>query len=196
MPRSRSRSSIEGALVALSLAGLLLTSACSDDGSSCGPGGAAADGITVTIGGETVRYRGFTSSVNNDCTLSGSGVISTTIQGVQADAGATMALCMPRPDLLGAEPAPLSANHVPPEPTDRVQLFDVGVALAGGCTAALVVGATPSGSASFGGYCAGGTDPAGYALTLNGTAPVMVTCPSGTTAATATLAGTAAIVAE
>ena len=41
-----------------------------------GPGAAPAAGITLTVGGETVTYGGFTSSVNNDCTITGSGVIS------------------------------------------------------------------------------------------------------------------------
>lgn len=192
MPRSRFPSNTEGALV---LAALCLA-ACSDD-ATCGPGSAPADGITVTIGAETVRYASFTSSVNNDCTLAGSGVISTTIQGVQTGGTAALALCMPRPDLLGADASALSANHIPPEAADRVQLFDVSVMLAGNCTARLEVGAIPTGTASFGGYCADGTDPAGYALTLAGAAPVVVTCPAGpTTQATATLAGTAAIVAQ
>jgi hypothetical protein len=192
-PRSGTRSSTE-LLACAALAAL--AAACSDDDAACGPGNAAADGITVTIGAETVHYGMFTSSVNNDCTLAGSGVISTTIQGRQSGATSALSLCLPRPDLLGGDAAPLSANHVPPEAADRVQLFDVSVTLAGGCTAHLEVGAVPSGTASFGGYCAGGTDPAGYAITLAGSAPVSVTCPAGTTTMTATLAGTAAVVAQ
>lgn len=192
MPRSPFRSSTE---VVVALCAAMSLAACSDDDGSCGPGGAAADGITVTIGGETLRYGGFTSSVNNDCTLAGSGVISTTIQGTQQGGSAQLSLCLPRPDLLGGA-APLSANHVPPTADDRVQLFDVSATLSTGCTARLVVAATPTGTATFDGYCAGGTDPAGYALTLAGTAPVTVTCPAGPSETTATLAGTAAVVAE
>lgn len=193
MPPSRSRSSIEASAVLGLLAAM--AAACSDD-AACGPGAAPGNGVTVTIGAETVRYQGFTSSVNNDCTLAGSGVISTTIQGSQEGGAAALSLCLPRPDLLDAAPAPLSANQVPPAASDRVQLFDVSVVLAGGCTARLVLGAVPTGTARFGGYCAGGTDPAGYALTLAGTTPVTVTCPAGTTTAIATLAGTTAVVAE
>lgn len=192
--RSRFRSSTERALGVAALA--LAAAACSDD-ATCGPGSAPADGITVTIGAETVRYGSFTSSVNNDCTPAGNPVISTTIQGVQQGGTAAISLCMPRPDQLGAEPSPLTGNHVPPLAADLVQLFDVSVMLAGGCTARLEIGAIPSGTASFGGYCAGGTDPAGYALTLSGAAPVVVTCPAGpATTMTATLAGTAAIDAQ
>src|SRR5262245_28309449 len=102
-PVSRSRSSTEALANALALAAL---AGCSDDDATCGPGNAAADGITVTIGAETVRYGAFTSSVNNDCTIAGSGVISTTIQGMQVGAGSAMSFCLPRPDLLGAEPSP------------------------------------------------------------------------------------------
>lgn len=191
MLASRFRSSIDAA----ALVALVALAGCSDD-DSCGPGAAAADGIAVTIGAETIRYGAFTSSVNNDCTLAASGVISTTIQGVQVGSSSAMALCLPRPDLLGATPAPLTGNHVPPLESDRVQVFDVSATLAGGCTARLVVGATPAGTAAFTGYCDGGADPAGYALVLDGTAPVTVTCPSGTSEMTATLAGTAAVVAE
>lgn len=198
MSRSRSRSSTES-LAAAALA--LALAACADDGgTSCGFGAAPPNGITATIDGEVIRYTSFTSSVNNDCTLFDSGVISITIQGVQE--GVTpdppnMALCLPRPDLLGSSPSPLAPSRVPPDPSDRVQLFDVSAVTAAGCTVTQEVATTPTGTAAFDGYCEGGTSDVGYALTLDGSVPVVVTCtgmPARTT--TAFLAGTAAIVAE
>lgn len=217
MSPSRSRSSTE-AIAAVAAVAALLLAACADDApppidapvdapidapidtaSVCGPGGAAPDGITATIDGKEARYQMFTSSVNNDCTIGGSGVISITIQGVQQGQASTIALCLPRPDLLGAEPSPLAPSRVPPDPADRVQLFDVSAMIgsASGCTVMLVPGSTPTGTARFDGYCEGGTHPAGYALTLAGSADVTVTCPGGQpNRTTATLAGTAAVVAE
>ncbi|MEZ4403455.1 MAG: hypothetical protein R3B06_25745 [Kofleriaceae bacterium] len=166
---------------------------CADDAPSCGPGTAAADGITLTIDGEAVAFTGFTASVNNDCTVAGAGVISVSVHATQVGSAAPLTLCLPRPDLLGTTAVPLAPSRVPPLAEDRVQVIDASAALAGGCTAALTPAGLPVGTASFTGYCGGGTDPAGYALTVSGTVPVMVTCPAGTTTATGTLAGTAAV---
>lgn len=196
MQPSPSRSRIDrGAPIAV--AALLVATAlvgCSDD-ATCGPGSAAADGLAVTIGGETVRFAGFTASANNDCSIAGSGVISVSIHGTQAGAAAPLTLCLPRPDLLAATPVPLVPGRVPPQADDRVQVIDASAALAGGCTAALDPAQAPSGTAAVAGYCGDGTDHAGFALTLTGTVPVLITCPAGTTAGTANLTGTVAVTA-
>jgi hypothetical protein len=190
MQPSRSRSSIEP-VVALAVAALA-AAACSDD-ATCGPGAIGATGLTLTIGAETVTYGGFTASANNDCTIAGSGVISVSVHGAQVGGSAALTLCLPRPDLLGAEAAPLAASRVPPLADDRVQVIDASAALAAGCTAAIDPTLAPAGTARFDGYCADGADPAGYALSLTGTVPVRVTCPGGTTAMTATLGGAVAV---
>src|SRR5688572_29815149 len=99
MPRSPFRSPTELLLVLSAAAAL---AGCSDD-DSCGPGSAPAAGITLTVGGETVTYDGFTASENNDCTVQGSGVISVSVHGSQAGGSQALTLCLPRPDLLGVE---------------------------------------------------------------------------------------------
>ena len=181
-------------LAAAVLAAAAALAGCSDD-ATCGPGAAAADGLAVTIGGETVHVGGFTASANNDCSIAGSGVISVSIHGTQVGAAAPLTLCLPRPDLIGATPVPLVPGRVPPLADDRAQVIDASATLAGGCTAALDPAMAPTGTAQVAGYCGAGTDPAGFALTLTGTVPVQITCPSGTTAGTAQLAGTVAVTA-
>lgn len=193
MPPSPSRSSIERVAAASLAIAALAAAGCSDD-ATCGPGAVGASGLTLTVGGETVTYGGFTASVNNDCTIAGSGVISVSVHGTQVAGASALTLCLPRPDLLGAEAAPLAPSRVPPLAEDRVQVIDASATLAGGCTAAIDPTLAPSGTARFDGYCADGADPAGYALTLTGTVPVRVTCGGGgPTAMTATLGGAAAV---
>lgn len=192
MPPSRSPSSTDLLPALLLAVGALAATGCSDD-ATCGPGAAGAAGLTLTVGAETVTYGGFTASVNNDCTIAGSGVISVSVHGTQVGGTAALTLCLPRPDLLGADPVPLAPSRVPPQADDRVQVIDASATLAAGCTAAIDPTLAPAGTAGFTGYCADGADPAGYALALTGTVPVRVTCPAGTTAMTATLGGAAAV---
>ena len=192
MPPSPSRSSIERLAARLLAVGALAAAGCSDD-ATCGPGAVGASGVTLTIGSETITYGGFTASVNNDCTIAGSGVISVSVHGTQVAGAAALTLCLPRPDLLGAEAAPLAPSRVPPLAEDRVQVIDASASLSAGCTAAIDPTLAPAGTARFDGYCAGGADPAGYALTLTGTLLVRVTCASGTTAMSATLGGAVAV---
>lgn len=191
MPPSPCRSSTDVRVVAAALVALA-AGACSDD-AVCGPGAAPADGMIVSIGTDAVTYGGFTASANNDCTIAGSGVISVSVHGTQVGGGAALTLCLPRPDLLGPEAAPLAPSRVPPLATDRVQVIDASATFASGCTAALDPTLTPVGAATFAGYCADGADPAGYALTINGSLPLRVTCPSGTTPMSATITGTVAV---
>lgn len=183
-------SSTDVALVVVLSAAL---AGCSDDGTSCGPGDAPADGITLTVGGETVTYGSFTASVNNDCTDFASGVISVSIHGSQIGGTGALTLCLPRPDLIGAEAVPFSPTRLPPAAGDRLQLVDASATLAGGCTVARDAAATPAASATFTGYCGGGADPAGYALGLDGAVNLMRTCPGGGDAVTAAVAGAAAV---
>ena len=183
------------AWIAASVAALALAlAACSDDGGpSCGPGPAPVAGITVIVGGETVTYGGFAASVNNDCTIQGSGVISVSVHGTQVGGTGALTLCLPRPDLLGADAVPFAPTRLPPDAADRVQLVDLSATLAAGCTIARDPAGVPAATAAFAGYCAGGTDPAGYALTLAGTVGVKKTCAGGTTDAAGAVAGTVAV---
>lgn len=183
------RSSIE--LAGAALAALALT-ACSDD-ATCGPGTTPAAGITLTVGAETITYGGFTASVNNDCTIAGSGVISVSVHGAQVGGAAPLTLCLPRPDLLGSGAVALAPSRVPPAADDRVQVIDASASLAAGCTATIDVSMAPTGTARFDGYCGDGDDPAGYALSLTGSLPLVVTCGGIPTAMTGTLGGAAAV---
>jgi hypothetical protein len=51
----------------------------------------------------------------------------------------------------------------------------------------------PSGTARFLGYCDGGENPAGYALEISGTVPLVRTCGATMDNVTGTLAGTVAV---
>ena len=189
MYRSPFRSPTE-LLIALSAAAAL--AGCSDD-DSCGPGSAPAAGVTLTVGGETVTYGGFTASENNDCTVQGSGVISVSVHGSQTGGSQALTLCLPRPDLLGAEAVALVPSRPTPLADDRAMVIDSSASLAGGCTVMKDVTMMPSGTARFIGYCDGGTNAAGSALELTGTVPLVRTCGATMDNVTGTLAGTVAV---
>ncbi len=191
MPRSPFPSRTELTLVAAALAALSV--GCPGDDDSCGPGGAPAAGITLTVGGETITYGEFTASVNNDCTISGSGVISVSVHGSQTGGSQALTLCLPRPDLLGVEPVLLVPSRVPPLADDRAMVIDSSAALAAGCTVQKDVTMAPSGTARFVGYCDSGAHPSGYALELTGTVPLVRTCGATMDNVIGTLAGTVAV---
>ena len=88
---------------------------------------------------------------------------------------------------------PFAPTRLPPDPADRAQLIDASATLAAGCTLARDPAAAPAATAAFAGYCAGGADPAGYALTLDGSVGLRRTCPAGPDAVTGTVAGTVAV---
>jgi hypothetical protein len=196
--RSRTDAGPASALaVALGLGGAAVLAGCSDD-DSCGPGMAAADGLTLTVGSETVTYGSFTAGANNDCRLSTApdGVISVTVEGAQVGGTFPFVLCLPRPDLLGADPFPLAPSRPTPIESDRVMLVDASASLAGGCTIAKDVTQMPSGTARFLGYCDGGTNRAGYAIELDGTVPLIRTCGATMENVSGTIAGTVAVIVE
>jgi hypothetical protein len=193
MRRSPSPSRTELLLV---VAGAAAYAGCSSDDDSCGPGGAPAAGITLTVGGEAVTYGAFTAGINNDCTINGSGVISVSVHGSQTGGSSPLTLCLPRPDLLGAEAVPLVPSRVPPMADDRAMVIDSSAALAGGCTVQKDLAMPPSGTARFLGYCDGGTNAAGYALELTGTVPLVRTCGAMVDNVTGMLSGTVAVALE
>ena len=177
------------------LAAAFALASCSDDGPSgtCGPGDAPAAAFTVAIGGETVTYGGFTASINNDCTDFASGVISMTIHATQVGGTGNLTLCLPRPDLVGDAPVAWAPTRLPPDPADRLQLVDASATLAGGCTVARDQAAVAGGALTFSGYCDGGTDPAGFAITVSSTLGLRRTCPAGTESVVGTATGTVAV---
>ena len=84
-------------------------------------------------------------------------------------------------------------SRTPPLADDRAQVIDVSGALTSGCTIMKDPAGTPTGTATFTGYCKGGTDPAGYAVTLAGDIPLRRTCSGTTDAVTGTLGGQVAV---
>jgi hypothetical protein len=154
-----------GAFATLALAG------CGDE--VCGPGDAPPDGVVASVAGETIRYGGFTSSPNNDCTPPGAQATSLTVDGRQLDPQPSgsygITLCIPRPgDLNGA----LVTLGDP----DRLQLIDIYAELADGCLVQFDRTGQLSGTASFEGFCGDGTDPAGYAIAFDAGVPVTRMC--------------------
>jgi len=166
----------------------------------CGAGDAPATGIVVAGDGDSFTYGDFAAGANNDCPAADApgGVVSLTVFGAQSDpAGAAfVTLCLPRPDLIEAGIAyDLSPDVQPVPASDRVQLIDVDADHADDCTWSLA--GAPTGTASFEGLCAGGTDPAGFALTLDGAATVTVACPAmPDREVEVTLTGTVAVAAQ
>ena len=184
--------SLATAAVSLALAAL---GACGDDGGPvCGPGDAPADGLTLTIDGEAITFGGFTASVNNDCTIAASGVISVSIHGQQVGGAGAITLCLPRPDLIdeGADIAIVGAR-LPPDAADRVQLVDASATLASGCTVLRDPAVAPAATARFLGYCGDGSGASGYALGWRGTVPLRRSCPAGMDAISGTAGGRVAV---
>jgi hypothetical protein len=157
---------------------LAVLAGCPGDDAVCGFGDAPVDGIVVAGGGDSFEYGGFQAGQNNDCPAE-DGVVSVTVFGGQVDpAGAAfVTLCLPRPDLIESGTAyPLTPDVQPVPDTDRVQVIDVDADHADDC--AWSINGAPSGTASFEGLCADGADPAGFALTLDGSITLREDCPA------------------
>ena len=159
-------------MMRISLSAILLcvSLGCGDD-EVCGPGEAAADGVTIEVGGQTITHGDFTSSPNNDCPDPGGGPTSLTIEGKQTSpaGSAVLTLCVPSPDEIGAAPIPLAGD-------DRIQIIDVGGEI-DGCRLFRDPAQPASGTITFFGYCDDGLSPDGYALELSGTVPGRRACP-------------------
>jgi hypothetical protein len=189
MPHSpiHSKTSQSWTLVALTAA----VAGCSDDAATCGPGDALAAGLTLNVAGETAMFGAFTASVNNDCTIADSGVISVSVHGSQIGSGFPVTFCLPRPDLLGATPVALVPSRTPPMAEDRVQVIDTSAMLSSGCTVMKDVEGDITGTATFDGYCE--TSSLGYALSVTGEVPLIRTCGATTDSVVGTLGGRVAV---
>jgi hypothetical protein len=177
------------------LLAIALLAGCS--GPPCGPGAEVGSEITVTAGGVTLEFGNFTSSANNDCSVAGSPT-SLTIDGVQTSPdqpGFFLTLCLPRPDQIDDQSAPLVPGQIPPGADDLVQVINVNGDLGGGCTLALDSSGVFAAAAHFGGYCGDGLDPAGYAMELTGALPGTRTCAGVGETVSIELGGVAAVTA-
>jgi hypothetical protein len=178
--------------IAIAAAAIAALAACGDD-TDCGPGDAPASGITVATPDGAITYGAFTSSPNNDCTPADGQLTSLTVDGVQQQPTPVgmftphLALCITRPERTGADPVPFGLTD-----DDPINLVSVN-AEAGGCTFALDRSTAPEATATFTGYCADGSDPAGYAIELAGSVTLARTCGADIDTVTVELGGAAAV---
>jgi hypothetical protein len=178
-------------LLCLSSTSLLCVAGCSDD--TCGPGSAAADGLTVTGAGVALTYGAMGAGLNNDCPdlISPPPVpTSVTVHGLQTGAAdqRRFTLCIPRPDTLTKQTMPLV--HDTNTGID-VRLVDLQ-GMDASCTYTL--GNTVTGTVKTSGLCGNGADNAGFALTIDATVQLNRECMSDTI--DVQLSGTVAVAAD
>lgn len=176
-------------LLFLSSTSLLCFVACSDDGGSCGPKGAAVYGLTVSNGSDVnMTYGNLTSSANNDCPdpAAPTGVISLTLSGQQSGGTGIITFCIPRPDLLTSAPGRLGFD---------VKIIDL-TGDANSCTLKIDSTSVPSGNVTSDGMCKNGQDKAGYALAFNGHIVFTRTCNGTNDSVPAQLSGTVAVASQ
>jgi hypothetical protein len=182
MSRCRFRSATSLALA------LALAPGCSDD--DCGPGSAPAAGLVASGSAVTLTYGNLRSTVGNDCPSAGApeGVISLTIESTQTDGSGLFTLCIGRPDQLAERAQSLGCDL----PGVAARIIDF-TGTAGGCTLALDDEAPVTGDATSAGMCGNGDDPAGFALTVTGTATLTRTCGTTIDSVAVTLNGRVAV---
>jgi hypothetical protein len=188
MSRSRFRSATSCALqigtaCALALAG------CSDD-PTCGAGNAPDTGLVASGSGVTLTYGNLRSTVGNDCPSPGApaGVISLTIESSQTDGTGLFTLCVGRPDLLADDAQSLGCDL----PGIAARIIDF-TGTAGGCSFVFDDEAPVTGDATSTGLCGNGDDPAGFALTVGGSATVIRTCGTTVDSVVVNLSGRVAV---
>ena len=172
-------------LCLLSTSLLLALGGCSDD--TCGPGGAAADGLVASASGVTLTYGAMDGGLNNYCPdpAAPAGVVSLTVHGTQTDGTGQITLCIPRPDTISKQTMPLGPDVS--SGTD-VRLVDLE-GMAAGC--AFTLGNTVTGTVKTSGLCGNGADNAGFALTIDATVQLDRACMTDTI--DVQLAGTIAV---
>lgn len=168
--------------------GALGAPGCGDD--DCGPGGASATGLTVSSAEVALAYGGLSALAGNDCPDpdAPAGVVSLSIEGRTADDTGLVTLCIPRPDRLMEAGRTLGL----PLSTADVQIFDLTGATAG-CTYALDTTRPPLGTATGTGVCSNGTDPAGFAIEIDGNVSLRRTCGPTIDLVAVALAGRVAV---
>lgn len=170
------RSSLTSRLLFLSSISLLLFLAgCpSDDDPTCGPNGAPGSGIVAGDVDITITYGNLEAGINNDCPDADApeGVVSVSIHGVQVDGIGLLTLCISRPDLIATQEQALG----PDVPGSAVHVVDV-TGTFDNCTYELDPNRIPTGKATTSGMCGvNGDDPAGFALTLDGSVGLLRMC--------------------
>jgi hypothetical protein len=170
----------------LFLLAISVLAACGDDGSSsCGPGGAASDGLTAGNGSDvSLVYENLTSGQNHDCPDSSqTAVESITIIGSQKDGTGLINFCIPRPDKLEQGNVQLGSD---------VHVTDV-TGDANGCTFTLNSTTVPLGTVGSIGLCDNGGNTAGFALVFAGNLVLSRDCSGTTDNVPVQLVGTVAV---
>lgn len=145
--------------------------------------------LTASNADVTLTYGNLSSLSGNDCPdpSAPSGVISLSIEGAQVGGTGLVTFCIGRPDLL-EEGRTLGSTAS----MGQIRVVDFS-GMANGCTFALDSAMPPAGMAKGTGVCKNGTDPAGFALELNGTVNVRRTCGTAIDTIALTLAGKVAV---
>jgi len=168
-----------------------LAAGCSSD-ASCGPGGAPSAGAVTSATGVALTFGGFVGGANNDCPATGApaGVVSLTIHGTQTDGTGQLTLCVSRPDLLTERSQALGGDA-----SAEVRVVDLDGTTTG-CSYAADPATPVTGTASSSGLCGNGSDPAGFALVLDGALALTRTCGAAVDTVSVALRGRVAVSAD
>jgi len=174
----------------LLLISLLAATGCGDD-ATCGTMGAPSAGLTASSAEVTLEFGNLTSLAGNDCSDPAvfPDVVSISLEGGQTNGGQGLfTLCIPRPDLLTSGPRTLGVFNSMAD----IRIIDL-TGDADGCTFALDSTSPPTGSGSGEGVCDNGNDPAGFAISLDGTISLRRTCGATVDTVDVVLAGRVAV---
>jgi len=166
-------------------------------GDSCGPGGAPGSGLVASGGAVTLTYGNLVGGINNDCPAADApaGVISMTIHGTQSDGTGQITLCVARPDLLATQAQALGHDVA----GAAIRVIDIA-GTATSCSFKVDRAQPVTGSATSSGLCLvnGGnaSDPAGFALVLDGALALTRTCGATVDSLGVTLRGRVAVAAD
>jgi hypothetical protein len=165
----------------------VVAAGCSDDSSTtCGPGGAATDGLTAGNGSDvSLTFENLSASANNDCPdpAAPSGVISLTITGSQKNGTGLVTFCVPRPDKLTTGNVQLGSD---------VKIVDLN-GTSNSCMLTTNATTVPLGSVGSIGVCDNGTNHAGFALVFAGNVVLSRDCAGTVDNVPVQLVGTVAV---
>ena len=107
----------------------VLACSCGGDDKACGPVDTTPAGLALTGSGTNLFFAELMAGANNDCTPTGSDVISLTIQGAQTDGVGFVTFCIPQPQKLTSALA--LGSDVPGDEPAAIE--DLAAATTDGC---------------------------------------------------------------
>ena len=157
------------------LISLLALAACDDD-PTCGSLGAPPSGMLVAGGGVSLEFGEFTSGANNDCPdlaipIESRTTSVTIFAKLAGGSPGFLTACLQHPESSNTTGRDIGADQSEAD----IQIVDV-TAMTGGCTYTLSNAAPPTGLGQTEGSCDNGTNPAGFALVLDGMLKLDKTC--------------------